>query len=131
FGEFIFPYQLPVISKLGFACYGCCEPIDKRWHYVKQIPNLRRVSVSPWSDVNTMAERIGADYVFSRKPSPALVSAGWDEDLIRADLRQTVSATKGTNLEIVLKDVHTVCGEPWRFRRWVELAREAVDNIWR
>ena len=131
FGEFIFPYQLPVIDRFGFACYGCCEPIDKRWHYVQQIPNLRRVSVSPWSDVNAMAERMGADYVFSRKPSPALVSAGWDEHLIRADLRETVSATRGMNLEVVLKDVHTVCGEPWRFRRWVELAREAVNEIWR
>ena len=130
FGEFIFPYQLPVIAKFGVACYGCCEPVDKRWAYVKQIPNLRRVSVSPWSDVAAMAENLGANYVFSRKPSPALVSADWHEDAVLADLRETITATKGLNVEIVLKDVHTVRGEPWRFQRWVELAHQAIDEAY-
>ena len=130
FGEFIFPYQLPVIAKFGFACYGCCEPVDKRWAYVKQIPNLRRVSVSPWSDVAAMAENLGANYVFSRKPSPALVSADWHEDQVLADLRETITVTKGLNVEIVLKDVHTVRGEPWRFQRWVELAHQAIDEAY-
>lgn len=130
FGEFIFPYQLPVIARFGLACYGCCEPVDKRWTYVKQIPNLRRVSVSPWSDVVVMAENLGTDYVFSRKPSPALVSADWHEDQVAADLHETITATKGLNVEIVLKDVHTVRGEPWRFQRWVELARQAIGEIY-
>jgi hypothetical protein len=130
FGEFIFPYQLPVIARFGLACYGCCEPIDKRWEYVRQIQNLRRVSVSPWSDVAVMAENLGLNYVFSRKPSPALVSADWNEDRILSDLRETITVTKGLNVEIVLKDVHTVRGEPWRFRRWVELARRAIDEVY-
>jgi len=128
FAEFILPYQLPVISRFGFACYGCCEPLDRRWHYVKQIPNLRRVSVSPWSDVRLMAQNLGADYVFSRKPNPAYVSSDWDEERIRADLQETVAATRGLNVEIVLKDVHTVRGEPWRLPRWVEIAREVIDR---
>ena len=45
FAEFIFPYQLPIISRFGLACYGCCEPIDSRWAIVKQLPNLRRVDL--------------------------------------------------------------------------------------
>ena len=44
FEEFVFQYQLPIISRFGFACYGCCEPVDSRWHVIKKIPNLRRVS---------------------------------------------------------------------------------------
>lgn len=130
FGEFIFPYQLPVIAKFGLACYGCCEPIDRRWDYVKRIPNLRRVSISPWSDVAVMAEKLGPNYVFSRKPAPALVSAEWREDQLLADLRETVIAARGLNVEIVLKDVHTVRGEPWRFRRWVQLARQTIDEVY-
>jgi hypothetical protein len=78
-----------------------------------------------------MAGNLGAEYVFSRKPSPALVSADWHEDQVLADLRETMTATKGLNVEIVLKDVHTVRGEPWRFQRWVELARQVADDVWR
>ncbi|MBE2241020.1 MAG: hypothetical protein IAE81_24755, partial [Caldilineaceae bacterium] len=61
FAEFVLPYQLPILSRFGLNCYGCCEPLDQRWEYVKQIPRLRRVSVSPWSDRAFMAEQLGAN----------------------------------------------------------------------
>ncbi|HEY3415525.1 MAG TPA: hypothetical protein VGM23_01460 [Armatimonadota bacterium] len=130
FEEFVFPYQLPVISRFGFACYGCCEPVDVRWHIIKRIPNLRRVSVSPWSNVETMAGNLGKNYVFSRKPNPAYISTKWEEDVVREDLRRTLEATNGLNVELVLKDVHTVSNEPWRFRRWVQIAREEIAKIY-
>jgi hypothetical protein len=50
FEEFVFPYQLPLLERFGLNCYGCCEPLDKRWHIVKQLPRLPRISVSPWAD---------------------------------------------------------------------------------
>ena len=131
FEEFVFQYQLPLISRFGFACYGCCEPVDSRWHVIKKIPNLRRVSISPWANVRKMAENLGRDYVFSRKPNPAYVSTGkWDEDFIRADLRETIQATKGANVELILKDVHTVNHQPWRLGRWVEIAREVIGEVY-
>ncbi|MHB9131391.1 MAG: hypothetical protein ACYDBB_09915 [Armatimonadota bacterium] len=130
FAEFIFPYQLPVISRFGFACYGCCEPIDGRWSVVKQIPNLRRVSVSPWSNPVVMAENLGKNYVFSRKPNPAYVSSEWNEAVIRQDLHDTIAATKGLNVELVLKDVHTLANEPDRLGRWSAIAREVIDEVY-
>jgi hypothetical protein len=59
FGEFIFPYKLPILEKFGLNCYGCCEPVDKRIDYILKIPNIRRISVSPWADQRTIAERFG------------------------------------------------------------------------
>ena len=67
FAEFVFPYQLPLMERFGLVCYGCCEPLHTRWHVVRRIPNLRRVSVSPWADRAAMAEFLGADYVYSAK----------------------------------------------------------------
>jgi hypothetical protein len=67
--------------------------------------------------------------VFCRKPNPTLIStAKFDEELIRDDLRRTLEVAGGCNLEIVMKDVHTVCDEPWRLGRWVEIAREVCDS---
>lgn len=130
FAEFVFPYQVPMISRFGLAYYGCCEPVDQRWHIINQLPNLHAVSVSPWSNVEVMAERLGNKYVFCRKPNPAYVSTSWEEDVIRQDLRQTIEATKGMSVQLILKDVHTVAKEPWRFKRWVDIAREEIDRVY-
>ena len=127
--EFIFPYQRAVIEKFGLCYYGCCEPVHSRWEVLKKIPNLRSVSVSPWCDEDFMAEAMGRNYVYSRKPNPTLISTKkFDEDAIREDLRKTVRTAKNCNVEIVMKDVHTLAGEPWRMARWVQLAREVINE---
>ncbi len=129
FGEFIFPYQKELLSHFGLNCYGCCEPIEKRWKYLKEIPNLRRLSVSPWSDNELAAEVLGKNYVFSKKPNPSPVCVGFDEKAIRSDIRSTLRAAKNCNLEMVLKDTHTVEHRPERFKRWVEIAREEIASM--
>jgi hypothetical protein len=130
FEEFIFPYQLPVISRFGLSYYGCCEPIHNRWHVVKRIPNLRRVSISPWCDQEKMAAELGRDYIFCRKPNPAMISTGrFDEDTIRDDLRTTLRIVGSAPLELVMKDVHTLNNEPLRLGRWVDLAREVCTEF--
>jgi hypothetical protein len=125
FEEFVFPYQLPIISRFGLSYYGCCEPVHNRIHIIKRIPNLRKVSVSPWCDQEKLADALGGEIIFCRKPNPTLISTSvFDEDAIRADLRQTVRAAQGCALELAMKDVHTLADQPWRLGRWVELARE-------
>jgi len=130
FAEFIFPYQLAVIEKFGQCYYGCCEPVHNRWDSLKKIPNLRSISVSPWCDEEFMAEALGRNYVYSRKPNPTLISTEhFDEDAIRNDLRNTLTVTKDCNVEIVMKDVHTLKGEPQRMARWVQITREVIDEF--
>ena len=58
-----------------------------------------------------------------------LAGESFDEDRIREDVRNTLIAAKDCNVEIVMKDVHTLAGEPQRIARWVELAREAIDEF--
>jgi hypothetical protein len=130
FAEFIFPYQLAVIEKFGLCYYGCCEPVHSRWNSLKKIHNLRSVSVSPWCDEEFMAEALGRNYVYSRKPNPALISTNnFDEDVIRDDIRKTLTIAKDCNVEIVMKDVHTLAGEPERMGRWVKITREVIDEF--
>ena len=75
FAEFVLPYQVPLLERFGLNCYGCCEPLDKRWKYIATLPRLRRISVSPWSDRAVMAEALGDRYVYSMKPNPGLAGA--------------------------------------------------------
>ena len=124
FEEFIFPYQEPVINRFGLSYYGCCEPVHTRFHIIKRLKNLRRVSVSPWCNQEKMAQMLGSDYIFCRKPNPTLISTEvFDEEAIKEDLRTTLRAAGRTPLELVMKDVHTLHDDPRRLGRWVALAR--------
>lgn len=129
FNEFVFQYQIPMMSLFGLNCYGCCEPVQDRWQYIKDTPNLRRVSVSPWCDQEKMADYLGKNYIFSRKPNPSPVCTDFNEKIIRDDIRNTLKIAKNNVLEIIMKDTHTILNQPERITRWVEIAREEVDSI--
>jgi hypothetical protein len=130
FAEFVFPYQLPILERFGLSCYGCCEPLDKRWHIVQQIPNLRRVSVSPWADPSKMAEMLGDRYIYSMKPSPTDLAMGsFDEDRVRAKLREDFHTTRHCHVEAIMKDNHTIGNDPQRVIRWVQIAREEAEAL--
>ena len=129
FEEFVFPYQLPLQERFGLNCYGCCEPLQSRWHVVKRIPRLRRVSVSPWADQRKMAEMLQGEYVYSRKPAPSMLAVPHiDEDAVRADIRETLDLTRGCVLELIMKDNHTLGHNPDNIVRWTAIAREEIDR---
>ncbi|MGC9468780.1 MAG: hypothetical protein ACP5HS_09320 [Anaerolineae bacterium] len=127
--EFDIDYASRWYERFGLGYYGCCEPLDTKMDIVRKIPNVRKVSMSPWVDVERGAERIGRDFVFSRKPSPALVATDvMDEAAIREDLAATLAACQrhGTPVELILKDISTVRYEPQRLWRWADIAMALV-----
>lgn len=129
FKEFIFPYQLEIMKKFGLNCYGCCEPVDKRWDVLKTIPRLRRVSVSPWADIHRMAEYLGNDYIFSWKANPAFLAASNpDWSAVRSQIREVVRVAKDCSLEIIMKDNHTINNRPENVIDWCRIANEEINR---
>jgi hypothetical protein len=130
FQEFALQYQLPMAEKFGLVCYGCCEPLDKKFDMIlESIPNLRRVSVSPWCNREIAAQKLADRYIFSWKPNPAMICAprvDWDH--VEKVTRETIQMARGCRLEMVMKDTHTVHNEPVRFTRWCELARRLAEE---
>ena len=111
YGEFIFPYYRKVASTYGLLSYGCCEPVNPVWDYVKQLGNLRKVSCSPWCDEAFMAEQLrGTKTIFHRKPSPNFLGVGetLDEEGFRQHIRHTLTTAAGCHLEITQRDVYTI-----------------------
>jgi hypothetical protein len=66
----------------------------------------------------------------SAKPNPANVGSGFDEDVIRKELKTIVDAVKRNNCscDIVLKDISTVAGKPDHMFKWIEIAMETINN---
>jgi hypothetical protein len=130
FAEFVFPYQLPILERFGLNCYGCCEPLDARWHIVEKTPRLRRVSVSAWANLEKMAEKLGDRYIFSWKPSPAdLAMPTIDEDKLREGLRRTFQLTRNCRVEVLMKDNHTIGNNPQNVICWCQIAREEAERV--
>ena len=130
FNEFMLQYQLPIMKPFGLVAYGCCEDLTLKIDLLRQMPNLRRIAVSPMADVAKCAEQIRDDYVLSYRPSPSdMVGYDFDPARIRRILRRDIGACSGCHVDITLKDVETVQGDPERVRRWVQIAREVLDEF--
>ncbi len=131
FEEFIFKYQLPIIKKFGLSCYGCCEAMESRWHIIKKIPNLRRVSVSPWADREKMVQFLEDKYIFSMKPNPADIAVSQiNKDYIEKKMEKDLEITKGCIVEIIMKDNHTIGKNPSNLTNWVRIVRKAIDKVY-
>ena len=125
--EFDVQYIIPWYKRFGLGYYGCCEPDDIKVDVLRKLPNLRKISMSPWVNVELGAEKIGKDFVFSRKPNPS--NLAWDiypEETILKEFRQTLDATSknGCPVEFILKDLTTVRNDPSRLWKWAATARD-------
>jgi hypothetical protein len=130
FEEFFLPYMAEVARPFGLTYYGCCEAVHDRFEAVaKAIGNLRAVSVSGWTDFGRMGELLGKRYVYSRKPTPAYISgANPDWELLKKDVRGTLDAAKGCNLELCFRDIYTINGDRARLARWVRMTRAMIGE---
>ncbi|MBR5445715.1 MAG: hypothetical protein IKV57_06310 [Clostridia bacterium] len=125
--EFEVPYMTKIFSRFGSVYYGCCERLDDRLDIIDRMPNIRKISCSPWSDREHFAAVLPKKYIMSNKPNPSyLADFSFDEDVIRKDIRRTVAAARehGLGLELLLKDISTLRGDPTRLWRWSEIALE-------
>ena len=128
--EFVLNYEKRLLEPFGLNGYGCCEDLTLKLDYVFTIPNIRRISISPWANVDTCAEKLKGNYIFSWKPNPAYIGGDFNPEVIRKNIQHTidVAGEHGCVLEIVLKDTHTVRNEPERFDIWSKIVRELVDT---
>jgi hypothetical protein len=117
-----FGLGLEWLWKFGKTYYGCCEPLHDKLEQLRRVPNLRKISMSPWANVGAAVREIGRDHLLYLKPNPALLAApSWRPELVRNELETKLAAAKGCNVEIVLNSISTVRREPQRLWQWAEV----------
>ncbi|HUW82416.1 MAG TPA: hypothetical protein VMZ31_06405 [Phycisphaerae bacterium] len=129
--EFVFPHYRDTCQPYGLLYYGCCEPAHPFWDDIRQLPHLKKVSISRWCDQRAMAEALrGTNIVFSRKPDPNFLSVDQtlNEEAWAAHIRETLEATRGVFVEFIVRDVYTVHDNLNNPRRCIEIAREQIDR---
>jgi hypothetical protein len=129
--EFAIKHDMRWLQRFGLTYYGCCEPLDKKMDLLRRIPNLRKISVSPWCDIDRTIDEIGADYVISYKPNPAILAESrWRPEKARADIRRVLEKAQGKcHIELIMKDISTVRYEPQRLWEWAGIAMEEIEKV--
>ncbi len=126
--EFAIEHDLKWMERFKLTYYGCCEPLAGKGHLLKKIPNLRKVSCSPWNDTRKAINELGSDYVLSRKPNPAIFAlSDFDSTHARKEIREFLDQTEGKcNVEMIMKDISTVKYNPQRLWEWEKICMEEV-----
>lgn len=128
--EFALQYERRWLERFGLTYYGCCEPLDIKMQMLKSVPNLRKVSMSTWINIDRAVEEVGDSYVFSYKPNPDIFARDvWNPELARKNLQEVLEKTQDCVVEIIMKDISTVCYEPQRLWEWVSIAEEMCDMV--
>jgi hypothetical protein len=127
--EFCLQHELRWLRRFGLNAYGCCEPLHDKIGILKQVPRLRRLSMSRWINVDKAAEAVGHDYVFSYRPNPAVFAWDtWQPEAARAELVNLLQRTRGCVVDFTMKDITTCRHDPRRLWEWCELAVQVAEE---
>jgi hypothetical protein len=130
--EFDLQYMRSQMEKCAFSYYGCCEPLDKFIPFLKKIPNMRKIGVSPWANIRSSAEQIGSNYVFARKPNPANVAGHFNQAAVEKETVEIIEACIENKCpyEFVLKDISTVNNCPENIINWTVTVMRTIDKYY-
>lgn len=130
--EFALKHEKRWYGKWGLNYYGCCEPLHNRVDILKRnIPRLRKISMSPFIDFDKAVENVQDEFVFAWKPNPAVLAASdWSPEAIRKDIEDKLKKARKFNciVEIHMKDISTVKYQPQRLWEWAQIASEATKK---
>ena len=126
--DFALEYESRLLAPFGLTGYGCCEDLSRKIEDILRIPNMRRISISPFADIERSAEALKGRAIYSWKPQPAHLVGEFQPEMVRAYIRRTIDVCKaqGCYLEMILKDTHTCEHHPERFDEWTRIAREEI-----
>lgn len=99
---------------------------------VEKIPNIRKISVTPWADPVVAAENMGGRYVMAFKPHPAYVTDfKLNEAQLNKEFDTMLEAIKknGTPCDIVLKDISTVHRDVNNLVQWEKLVMDKIRRF--
>lgn len=125
--QFIFAYQRQLLNHYGLVCYGCCEPIHAgNLPSILRLPNLRKLIVSPWSDLPAVSAALTDRYVLAWKPNPAQIAPNYDLRASEKHIRQTLRQTSANIVQIILKDIHTTQQQPERIDQFTHMVSALI-----
>ncbi len=129
--EFAVEHEKRWAELWGSMYYGCCERLDHKLGELGQIPNLRKISISPYANLEEAMEKMGSGTIVSFKPnSNYLANPQPDYEFLKKEMITVCKLARKhkCNVEVLMKTIITLQGEPQRLWKWCEMAREIVAD---
>lgn len=127
--EFSLQFEMEWLKHFGMNYYGCCEQLHNKIDILKNIPNLRKISTSPWADLDKMTQRTNGEYIMSVKTNPAYLVGSFSTKIIEDEITNILEKTKGAPIEIILKDISTTQHNPERIDIWADTVMKTIDKF--
>ena len=130
--EFCFDHEKRWAALFKLYSYGCCERLDNKLDLLTgSFPNIRKVSCSPYSDLESTMEQLGDRYVISFKPNSTYLaheSAGFD--YLRKEMATALDLSRKYKVNLVfnMKTLISLNGDPTRLWKWCDMASDMVAN---
>jgi len=128
--EFSFEHEKAWARQFKLYSYGCCERLDNKFDLLTAaFPNLRKVSSSPFSNLDRAAEILGNRYVISFKPNSNYLAGDTPNfDLLRKEFIHACELAEKHRLNLVfnMKTIVTLNDEPQRLWKWCDMAMELI-----
>ncbi len=129
FEEFLLNYQQILFARFGAVCYGCCENLTKKLDMVLNIPNLKVLICSAWTDMPTLVQKAGdrCCIMWRHKASDVAVP----DNLVDFEkkIREQVRILEGCSYQVVLREMQTLMGHMDRLREWTKVTIDAVSHF--
>jgi hypothetical protein len=129
--EFAFAHEITWASMFPIYSYGCCERLDNKiGSLLEYFPNIRKISCSPYSDLEATLEQSEGRTVISFKPNSNYLALGAnaDFDYLRDEIVEVCRLVEKyqTNVVLNMKTLITLQQQPWRLWQWCSMAQEIV-----
>ncbi len=130
FDEFLMPHFTRIAARFKLLKFGCCEPVHSLMPLLQRLHGLRKVSVTPWCDLEKLAESCRQDVIWCRKPVPLkLCGEHFSLEALRAHLRETLEIGRDFFVEFVFRDTNLLTGEMVdRVARTCTMVRNLTDH---
>ena len=98
--------------------------------HLQKLNGLRKVSVTPWCDLEKLAANCNPNIIWSRKPVPLkLCGSTFDADDFRLHLKETLEIGKEYFIEFIFRDTNRLTGQmEQRLTDACEIVREVTNH---
>ena len=130
YAEFLQPYHDRLAQELGDnrVYYHGCEDLTEKLPIIRQLPNLRRFHISPWTDLEAAVDQLGRDFVLETHIAYADVLYTHTPSQMRSALERIMDIAGDCVIDINLGDVETVRGDPSVLTTWARIAQEVTES---
>ncbi len=128
---FAFDHEVPWAEKWGRVYYGCCERLDHKLRELLVLPHVKKISISPFSKRKEGIIGMDSDKVISFKPQSITLSSDTAHfEVLEQELQEVceLAIEHGKSIEIIMKTIINLGGEPQRLWRWCDMATQIIDS---